>query len=113
MTHHVLTAIQAILAVCPVAPPGAQAQVDTIMGYLLWGIGITFGVAAMTGVGAVAAGRIFAMPHASKMGVISIVVVFMCVIGYLVLPGMVAGAMGTGCVGLPGPTSTGSTGALR
>ena len=110
MTGDVLTTI---LAVCPVAPPGAQAQVDTIEGYLLWGLGIMFGVATLVGVGAVAGGRIFAMPHASKMGVISIVVVFMCVIGYLVLPGMVSGAMGTGCVGVPGPTSTSSTGAPR
>ena len=101
MTRDVLTVI---MSVCPVAPPGAQAQVDTIEGYLLWGLGIMFGIATLVGVGAVAAGRIFAMPHASKMGVISIVVVFISVIGYLVLPGMVAAAMGSGCVGTPAPT---------
>jgi len=106
MTRDVLTTI---LAVCPVAPPGAQAQVDTIEGYLLWGIGVIFGVATFTGIGAVVAGRIFAMPHASKAGVVSIAVVFMCAIGYLVLPGMVKGAMGTGCVGTPAPAPTSSS----
>ena len=106
MTRDVLTTI---LAVCPVAPPGAQAQVDTIEGYLLWGLGIMFGIATLVGIGAIAAGRIFAMPHASKMGVISIAVVFISVIGYLVLPGMVSAAMGTGCVGTPAPAPTSSS----
>ena len=105
MTRDVLTTI---LAVCPVAPPGAQVQVDTIEGYLLWGLGIMFGIATLVGIGAVACGRIFAMPHASKMGVISIAVVFICVIGYLVLPGMVSAAMGSGCVGASAATSSSS-----
>jgi hypothetical protein len=53
----------------------------------------------------------FAMPHASKMGVVSIVVVFLCVIGYMVLPGMVDGAMGTGCVvAAPASATSGSAG---
>jgi hypothetical protein len=39
------------------------------------------------------------MPHASKVGVISIVVVFFCAIAYMVLPGLVDSLMGSGCIG--------------
>jgi hypothetical protein len=38
------------------------------------------------------------MPHASKLGVISITVVFVAAIGYLVLPGMLNGVLGQGCI---------------
>ncbi len=38
------------------------------------------------------------MQHASKVGVISIVVVFMCAIAYLALPGMLNGILGQGCI---------------
>jgi hypothetical protein len=55
-------------------------------------------VGVITGVGAVVAGRVFAMPHASKVGVISIVVVFLAAIAYMVVPGMVSGITGSGCV---------------
>jgi hypothetical protein len=40
------------------------------------------------------------MPHASKVGVISIVVVFFCAIAYMVLPGLVDSLMGSGCIGV-------------
>ena len=39
------------------------------------------------------------MPHASKAGVVGVVVVFMAAVGYMVLPGMVSGITGAGCVG--------------
>ena len=87
-----------VLAICPVAPPGAQVPTDQITGYVLWGVGILFMVGVVIGVGAVVGGRIFSMPHASKAGVVSLVVVFVAVIGYLVLPGMLSGMLGDGCV---------------
>ena len=49
-------------------------------------------------IGAIIAGRVFGMPHASKVGVISVVVVFICAVAYLVLPGMVNGILGNGCI---------------
>ena len=85
-------------AVCPVAPGNAQQYVDEITGYILWGVLVLFSVGVVIGIGAILAGRIFGMPHASKAGVVSIVVIFVAGIGYLVLPGMVNGFMGNGCI---------------
>ncbi len=87
-----------VLAVCPRAPQGAQQFADQLTGYVLWGVLALFFIAVVTGVGAIVAGRVFAMPHASKVGVISIVVVFLAAIGYMVLPGIVTGITGSGCV---------------
>lgn len=86
------------LAVCPKAPGQAQQYADELTGYVMWGVLVLFGIAVLVGVGAIVAGRVFAMPHASKVGVISIVVVFLASIGYMVLPGMIAGITGTGCI---------------
>lgn len=84
--------------VCPVAPPGAQAYADKITGYVLWGVLALLVIGVVTAVGAIVGGRVFAMPHASKVGVISIAVVFLAAIGYMVLPGMISGITGTGCI---------------
>ena len=85
-------------AVCPVAPPGAQAYADQITGYVLWGVLILFVVGIVVAIGAVIAGRLFSMPHASKVGVVSIAVVFLAAVGYMILPGMINGITGSGCV---------------
>ena len=86
------------LQVCPVAPPGAQQYADQITGYVLWGVGVLFLLAIVVGVGAIVAGRLFSMPHASRVGVISVVVVFVAAIAYLILPGMLTGLLGVGCI---------------
>ena len=85
-------------AVCPVAPPGAQAYADQITGYVLWGVLILFVVGVVVAIGAVVAGRLCSMPHASKVGVVSIAVVFLAAVGYMILPGMIGGITGSGCV---------------
>jgi len=87
------------LQICPVAPGNAQRYVDQITGYVLWGVGILFLIAIVVAVGAIVAGRVFSMPHASKVGVVSIVVVFLSAIAYLVLPGLLTAMMGSGCIG--------------
>lgn len=84
--------------VCPEAPPGAEGPTNEIIGYVLWGVIVMFGLGIVTGIGAVIAGRMFGMPHASKVGVISLVVVFVAAIAYLVLPGMLNGLLGNGCI---------------
>ena len=61
------------MVVCPKAPPGAQVHVDSIMGYVLWGVGILFFLGIVIAIGAVVAGRMFGMPHASTTGVIGLV----------------------------------------
>lgn len=98
-----------VSSICPVAPPGAEVPTGQITGYVLWGVLILFLLGIVIGIGAVLAGRIFSMPHASKVGVVSLVVVFIAAIGYLVLPGMLNGMLGDGC--LPGaPTDQPSQG---
>ena len=84
--------------ICPVAPGNAQRYVDQITGYVLWGVGILFVIAVVVAIGAIVAGRLFSMPHASKLGVVSIVVVSLCAIAYMVLPGLIDSLMGSGCI---------------
>ena len=95
------------LQICPKAPGNAQTYVDQITGYVLWGVQILFVIAIVVAIGAIVAGRLFSMPHASKVGVISIVVVFLSAIAYLVLPGLIDAVMGSGCIGggQPAPTA--------
>ena len=87
------------LQICPVAPPGAQQYADQLTGYVLWGVLALFVVGVVIALGAVVAGRIFGMPHASRAGVIGVVVVFIAAIAYMVLPSMVAAITGSGCIG--------------
>ncbi len=94
-TYPLLTIAEKI---CPKAPAGAEAYVDQITGYVLWGVLALFVIGVVVGVGAIVAGRVISMPHASKVGIISIVVVFLAAIAYMILPGMIAGITGNGCV---------------
>ena len=84
--------------VCPKAPPGAQPYVNDVTGYVMWGVIAIFAIAVVVAVGSIVAGRIFGMPHASKMGIISAVVIFFCAIAYMVLPAMIEGILGNGCI---------------
>ena len=87
-----------LATVCPKAPPGAQKYMDDITGYIQWGVLAIFAAGIIIAIGAVAAGRMFAMPHASKVGIISGVVVFFAAIGYMVVPAMIHGVTGSGCI---------------
>lgn len=87
------------LAVCPVAPPGAQKYADQLTGYVLWGVLALFVVGVVVSIGAIVAGRIFAMPHASKAGVVGLAVIFLAAIAYMIMPAIVSAVTGTGCVG--------------
>ena len=89
----------ALPQVCPVAPPGAQAYANTLTGYVLWGVLALMLVGVVVSVGAVVGGRVFAMPHASKAGVVGVAVVFVAAVAYMVVPGMLSGITGSGCVG--------------
>jgi hypothetical protein len=85
-------------AICPVAPPGAEAHANTLIGYVLWGVLALFFVGVVVSIGAIVAGRVFSMPHASKAGVVGVVVVFIAAVAYVVAPGMLATITGAGCV---------------
>lgn len=82
----------ALPTVCPVAPPGAQAYADQMTGYVMWGVLILLGIGAIVG------GRVFSLPHASKAGIVSLAMMFIAGIAYMVVPPMVAGITGAGCV---------------
>lgn len=87
------------LEVCPVAPPGAQQYADQLTGYVLWGVLALFVVGVVVSIGAIVAGRIFAMPHASKAGVVGLAVIFLAAIAYMIMPAIVSAVTGSGCVG--------------
>lgn len=86
------------LKVCPKAPPGAQPLVDQITGNVAWGVLAVFGLAALVSIGAIATGKMLAMPHASKWGVVGLCVVLMAAIIYMIWPGMLDSVVGNGCV---------------
>ena len=89
---------QVMTQVCPIAPPGAQVHVDQVQGYVMWGVIAMMIIGVVVGIGAVIGGRIFAMTHASKVGVISVVVVLISAIALLIVPGMLQAILGDGCV---------------
>ena len=86
------------LEICPKAPPGAQQYADQLTGYVLWAVNILFAVGVIIGIGAIVAGRIFNMPHSSKVGIVSIFVVVMAAIAYMVMPSLVDSILGSGCI---------------
>ena len=85
-----MTATSTLLAekICPKAPPGAVDPTNDITSYVLWGVIAIMGLAILIGLGAVAGGRLFSMPHASKVGVMGIAVIFVCCMVLLLLSGM-------------------------
>ena len=86
------------LKVCPKAPPGAQKYADDITGYVLWGVVALFVVGGAVAVGAIVAGRVFNMPHASKAGIVGIFVIILAALAYVVAPGIVDGILNGGCI---------------
>ena len=99
MKHLIAQQVGTVLqTACPIAPPGAQVYADQITGYVMWAVIALFIVGVIVGVGAIVGGRVFAMPHASKGGIVSVVVVFIAAVAYMVLPGMISGVTGSGCV---------------
>ena len=86
------------MEICPVAPPGAQQYADQLTGYVLWAVLALFVVGVVVSIGGIAVGRILSMPHASKAGLVGIFVVFISAVLYTVVPSMVSGVTGTGCV---------------
>ena len=93
------SSVGSLASVCPIAPPGAQGYANTLTGYVLWGVLALMLVGIVVSIGAVVGGRVFAMPHASKAGVVGVAVVFVAAVAYMVVRGMLSGITGSGCVG--------------
>ncbi|RMB57236.1 hypothetical protein [Tessaracoccus antarcticus] len=86
-------------AVCPVAPAGAQPLVDQFLGWFAWFlVWIGFPASILAAIGAILIGKLFSMPHVGKGGLIGIFVVLGAALLYLVVPGILAGFLGDGCV---------------
>ncbi|WP_220093482.1 hypothetical protein [Flexivirga caeni] len=98
MNHIAAKASTLTTAVCPKAPKGASGPVNDIKGYVMWGVIVLFFLGIVVGIGGVVAGRVFSMPHASKVALVGLAVVFLAAIGYKVLPAMLNGIMGSGCI---------------
>ena len=85
--------------VCPVAPEGAQPLVDQFLGWFAWFlVWIGFPASILASIGAILIGKLFSMPHVGKGGLIGIFVVMGAALLYLVVPGIMAGFLGDGCV---------------
>ena len=84
--------------ICPVAPAGAAAFVSQITGHVVWGVLALFVISFVVSIGAILVGRIFNMPHSSKVGIVSIFVVVLAAIAYMVMPSIVDSILGSGCI---------------
>lgn len=85
--------------VCPVAPAGAQPLVDQFLGWFAWFlVWIGFPASILASIAAILIGKLFSMPHVGKGGLIGIFVVMGAALLYLVVPGIMAGFLGDGCV---------------
>lgn len=93
-----VSAYSNVKAVCPVAPPGAQAPVDELTGYVLWGVIALFAVSVVVLIGCIVGGIVFRMSHAAKGALVGLVGVLVSAVGYLVGPSILDGILGSGCV---------------
>ena len=90
-------AMSLLVAACAV-PGSQQGEVEVRSGVIEQITPVQIESTHQAGVGAVVGGRVFSMPHASKAGVVGVVLVFVAIIAYLVLPGIVRAMTGSGCV---------------
>jgi len=84
--------------VCPVAPKGIASSTDMIAGNVLWVVIWMFGIATFVSVGAMLVGRIFHAPHISKGGAMGLAGVVGTAIVLMVIGGIIAAIIGSGCV---------------
>jgi len=59
---------------------------------------VAFPAGILAAVAAVILGKVFSMPHVSKGGLIGVFVVLGAALLYLVIPGILSGFLGDGCV---------------
>jgi hypothetical protein len=85
-----------LAVVCPQAPPGMQNYVDSVTGWVMWGVLAILVIAGFVSIGSILAGRIFAHPHGSRYGAIGLTVTVICAVLYVTVPtvlnSIVAGA---------------------
>ena len=90
-------ALIAAAGVCPQAPPGMQAPVDQVTGWVKWGVISLFVIAAVVSIGSLLFGRVLHHPQASRAGSVGLAVCVLAAILYVVFPGMLTSIIGSGC----------------
>lgn len=90
--------VATLATVCPVAPAGAAAPVNELTGNMLWFLKIAFPTAIAVCILLIVAGRMANARVLVGVGAGGIAIVFLCGIGFLVLPGMISGMVGGGCI---------------
>ena len=90
--------IPTLAAVCPKPPAGAQAIVDNLTGYVLFGVIALFVGAGAVCVGLIVAGKAGNSPMLTRGGVGGLVVVVMAAFAYVIFPGIVHSILGSGCM---------------
>ena len=98
LTNITVTTYSNVAAVCPQAPPGAQAPVDQLTGYLLWGVIALFIVGFAILIAVAVGATFFRMPHAAKGALAGMAVLFVAAIGYFVGPEILNVILGSGCI---------------
>jgi hypothetical protein len=86
-----------LAAVCPEAPPGAQAFADDVTAWVKWGVLALIVIGAVVSLGSILVGRIFSHPHASRYGAMGVAVVIMVAITYTVILVILSSITGSGC----------------
>lgn len=84
-------------AVCPEAPPGAQAFADDVIAWAKWGVLALLVLGAVVSLGSILVGRIFSHPHSSRYGAMGVAVVVMVAITYTVILVILGSITGSGC----------------
>lgn len=98
LTNVTVTTYSNFAAVCPQAPPGAQAAVDEVFGYVLWAVIALFIIGFTILIGVAVGATFFRMPHAVKGAVAGMVIIFVAAIGYFVGPAILEQMLGSGCI---------------
>lgn len=86
-----------VAAVCPEAPPGTQAFMDDVTGWVKWGVLALIVIGAVVSLGSILVGRIFSHPQASRYGAMGIAVIVMVAILYTVILVILDSITGSGC----------------
>ncbi len=84
--------------VCPEAPTGVQGYADDFTSWTLWAVLVILAIAAVAGAGMLVFGRLTGHPKGARLGLEVIMAVIGGAVLFVILPGIVSGITGKGCV---------------
>ena len=99
LSHLVAEATQhAAGGLCPKAPTGVEPFVNDFQSWIQWGVLAIILMAAVAGAGMLVFGRVTGHPKGARLGLEVIMVVILGAVLYVIIPGIVTGITGKGCV---------------